>query len=130
MSVAEIDIWRSAKLLIDQHGDVGATKIDAATAKALSDRGVVIVDVRDAGSFGREHIPGAAHLDLNIGLSEESLSQLIGKDDEVVFHCMGKHCPYSAYASAKALTWDFTRVYYFAGGLPAWKDAGYPTKLP
>jgi adenylate cyclase len=45
-----------------------------------------------------------------------------------VFSCHAKYCPYSAYASAKAVLWGYTRVYYFAGGFPAWKEAGYPVE--
>ena len=88
----------------------------------------MFVDVRSPPAFGRGHIPAATNLDLSSGLSAESLSQLAKKDDEVVFSCHGKYCPYSAYASAKALIWGFTRVHYFAGGFPAWKDAGYPVE--
>ena len=124
---------KEARLLVSKSGGIyevwGATKIDAATAKVLSERGVVFVDVRDAGTYGRGHIPGAAHLDLTIDLNVESLSQLIGKDDEVVFYCFGESCYMSADACAKALTWGFTRVYYFAGGFPAWKAAGYPVEV-
>jgi TolB-like protein/class 3 adenylate cyclase/rhodanese-related sulfurtransferase len=106
----------------------GVIEIDAAMAKAMRDRGVMFVDVRDAGNFGRGHIPGAVHLELNIGLSEEALLELIDKDQEVVFSCWGKYCPYSAYAAAKAVIWGFTRVHRFAGGIPAWEDAGYPVE--
>jgi adenylate cyclase len=56
-------------------------------------------------------------------------ARLVDKNDEVVFACSGKYCPYSAYASAEALAWSFTRVYYFAGGFPAWKDAGYQVEV-
>jgi adenylate cyclase len=106
----------------------GATKIDAAKAKALHAQGAVFVDVRAAIYFRPAHIPTAVNLDMNIGLSKESLSQFAGKDDEVVFSCHAKYCPYSAYASAKAVLWGYTRVYYFAGGFPAWKEAGYPVE--
>jgi rhodanese-related sulfurtransferase len=61
-------------------------------------------------------------------LSKENLAKVAGKDDEIVFSCMGKYCPYSAYASAKAILWGYTHVYRFAGGFPAWQDAGYPTE--
>ena len=54
--------------------------------------------------------------------------QVVDKNDEVVIHCFGQDCPYSAYASAKAVTWGFTRVYYFSVGFPAWKGAGYPVE--
>ena len=58
--------------------------------------------------------------------SKETLATVAGKDDEIVFSCMGRHCPWSAYASAKALLWGYTHVDRFAGGFPAWQDAGYP----
>jgi len=107
----------------------GATKIDAATAKALHDRGnFTFVDVRASVNFGLGHIPGAINLSLVTDLSKANLSAIIGKDDHVVFSCHGEHCPYSAYASAKALAWGFTHVYYFAGGFPAWNEAGYPVE--
>jgi adenylate cyclase len=119
------------RLIRDSAGEYdveGATKIDAAKAKALHVRGVVFVDVRDAGEFDRGHIPSAANLNMSTGLSKENLSQLVGKDDEVVFSCFGKYCPRATYACAKAMLWGYTRVYYFAGGFPAWKDAGYPVE--
>ena len=106
----------------------GATEIDVSTAKAMHDRGVAFVDVRAASDFDAGFVPGAINLDLWIDLSNDSLSKVVGRDDKVVFSCHGKYCPYSAYASAKALLWGFTRVYYFAGGFPAWQEAGYPVE--
>jgi 3-mercaptopyruvate sulfurtransferase SseA len=67
-------------------------------------------------------------MDLVVAVSKEGLARIVDKDDEVVFSCVGKYCPYSAYACAKAVIWGYTRVYYFAGGIPAWKDAGYPVE--
>lgn len=104
----------------------GVPKVDVAEVKVFSEHGVAIIDVRDAGSYERGHIPGAVHLDLNMDLTEESLSQVVDKDEEVVFHCWGKACSYSAMACAKARLWGYTKVYYFDGGFPAWKAAGYP----
>jgi TolB-like protein/rhodanese-related sulfurtransferase/thioredoxin-like negative regulator of GroEL len=101
-------------------------KVQAVAVKEMLQSGAVVVDVRDAGSHGRGHIPGAFNLDLNIALTEESLAALVGKNDPVVFHCWGASCSYSAMACAKARLWGYTRVYYFAGGFPAWKAADYP----
>ena len=107
---------------------VGAIEIDAATARTLFHRGVVFIDVRSAGHFREGHIPGSVHLDLYTALSPENLGELVAVDDEVVFYCFGESCYRSAHACAKALTWGFARVYYFAGGYPAWKEAGYPVE--
>lgn len=103
-----------------------AVAVDAEAVKAMRDAGALVVDVRDGGSYDRSHVPGARHLDLNVGLSEAALSALVAKDDSVIFYCWGKYCPYSAYAAAKANLWGFSRVHRFAGGLPAWEDSGRP----
>jgi len=106
----------------------GATTIDHKQAKTLHDRGVKFVDVRAVKGFASGHVPRAFNLDVATELSRESLSRIVGKDEELVLSCHGKTCPDSAYASAKALMWGFKRVYYFAGGFPAWKEAGYPVE--
>jgi TolB-like protein/rhodanese-related sulfurtransferase/Flp pilus assembly protein TadD len=106
----------------------GATRIDSATAKLLHDRGIPFVDVRDAGSFARRHIPGAVNLDLNLDFVEQNLTRVVGKNEEVVIHCWAETCSWGPYACAKAVLWGFERVYYFAGGVPAWVAADYPVE--
>ena len=107
----------------------GATTIDHKQARTLHDRRVKFVDVRAAKGFASGHVPGAFNLDVATELSRDSLSRIVSKDEEFVLSCHGKTCPDSAYASAKALMWGFKRVYYFAGGFPAWKEAGYPVEV-
>lgn len=108
----------------------GSIKIEAAGAKALFDRGVVFIDSRGSGPYSRGHIPNAVNLNTNRDLTKEALSELVGLDEEVVFYCGGEDCPLSADGCAKALVWGYTKVYYFAEGYPAWKDAGYPIETP
>ena len=112
----------------DYYEVTGATKIDYKKARTLHDRGVKFVDVRAAKGFALGHIPGAYNLDVATELSRDSLARIVRKDEEVVLSCHGRTCPDSAYASAKAVLWGFKRVYYFAGGFPAWKEAGYPVE--
>lgn len=104
----------------------GTIKIDVAEAKALLARGVPFVDVRAPLNYDNGHIPRAVNLSLVTGLSKQSLAGVAGKDDEVAFYCQGIHCTYAAYAAAKAVAWGHTHIYYFAGGLLAWSDEGYP----
>ena len=106
----------------------GATTVDANAAKTLHDRGVKFVDVRSAKGFDSGHVPGAFNLDVATELSRDSLSRIVDRNEEVVLSCHGKTCPDSAYASAKAVLWGFKHVYYFSGGFPAWKEAGYPVE--
>ena len=106
----------------------GATTIDHKQAKQLHDRGVKFVDVRAAKGFASGHVPGALNLDVATEYSRDNLARIVGKNEEFVVSCHGKTCPDSAFASAKALLWGFKRVYYFAGGFPAWEEAGYPVE--
>ncbi|UTY47282.1 rhodanese-like domain-containing protein [Sinorhizobium fredii] len=101
-------------------------KVDVTEAKALLARGVPFIDVRAPLNYDNGHIPKAVNLSLVIGLSKESLVKVAGKEDEVAFYSHGKHGPYSAYASAKAIAWGYTHVYYFAGGFLEWDDEDYP----
>ena len=63
--------------------------------------------------------------DPNVWRGDLGLTDLIDKQDVVLFHCWGKYCPYSAWASAKAAVWGFDNVYHFEDGFPGWRDAGF-----
>lgn len=108
----------------------GAVKVDAAGAKALFDRGAIFIDSRGSGPFSRGHIKNAINLHTNTKLTEASLAAHADPGADVVFYCGGEDCPLSANACAKALVWGYQKVYYFAGGYPAWKNAGYPIETP
>ena len=118
------------KRLITQHrGEYtvsGVTEIDDATVNTMLEAGAALVDVRAAGDYENGHIPGSVSLSLPTALSRESLGKWAGRDDAVIFYCISLHCPYSAYAAAKARVWGYTRVYRFAGGFPDWQAAGRP----
>ncbi len=104
----------------------GVRKIDLAEAKSLQEDGALFIDVRSEASYLEGHIPGAVGLDLKTQLTKESLAEVAGKDQKIVFYCDGIYCYKSADACAKAITWGYTNVLYFAGGEPAWSKAGYP----
>jgi TolB-like protein/rhodanese-related sulfurtransferase len=114
----------------------GATQIDLDTAKAFYDRGAVFVDISYPDAWKEQRISGAILLNYNRSadspqtrLTEESLMAVAGKADEIVLHrydpALG-HIP--ARAVAKAVNWGFQKVYFFTGGAPAWRDAGYPVE--
>jgi TolB-like protein/DNA-binding winged helix-turn-helix (wHTH) protein/rhodanese-related sulfurtransferase len=107
----------------------GATTIALKQAKTLHDRGVKFVDVRAAKDFASGHVPRAFNLDVATELSRDTLSRIVGKNEEFALSCHGKNCPDSALASAKAVMWGFKRVYYFAEGFPRWQEAGYPVEV-
>jgi rhodanese-related sulfurtransferase len=103
----------------------GVTEIDLATAKSMIESGVRWFDLRPTTDFERGHIPGSVSLSAPELLSRERLGEFAKPDDPVIFSCFGKYCPYSAFGAAKARLWGYSRVYRFAGGYPAWLEAGY-----
>ena len=108
----------------------GATTVQAATAKALFDRGVAFVDVRTKKLWEDGHVPGAAFLNLFGAFNKDNLLKVVAKDQEVVIYCDGPGCKRSSKGCAKAVSWGFEKVYYFRGGFPAWRAAGFPTDPP
>jgi len=64
-------------------------------------------------------------------MTKDKLATLVKPDQEVVFYCGGEDCPLAPNACAKALTWGYTNVYYFAAGFPGWKYVGgYDVEKP
>ena len=108
----------------------GATTVDVAVAKTLFDRGVPFVDVRSKSGWETSHIPKAHYLELFSAFNEANLLKIAAKDQEVVIYCGGPGCKRSSKACAKAASWGFKKVYYFRGGFPAWRAAGFPTDPP
>ncbi len=105
----------------------GATGIDVDTAKALHDRGIRFIDVREPKSWTLGHIPAAFSLWVGGRLSEARAMEIVDKTEEVVFYCdCGMSCNISPIASAKAVAWGYRNVYYFKGAIGAWDAAGYP----
>ena len=106
----------------------GATTVDGAKAKALFDKGVVFIDVRNDKDFNAGRIPGAVHLDLSKNFTEASLGAKAKKDQDLVLYCNGISCMRSSEASEKAVGWGYSKVSYYRLGFPDWKAAGYPVE--
>lgn len=107
----------------------GATTVNAQEAKKLFDAGVIFVDPRKDADYEAGRIPDAEHLNLLNGqLTKENLEKIVKPSEKVVFYCNGEKCHMSEKAAKKAINWGYKKVYYFRGGLPAWKAAGYPVE--
>ncbi len=102
----------------------GAKKIDLNEAMKKHDQGYIFIDNRSSRGYGQGHIPNAINLPFKTGLTRESLQDLVTKNEPAVFYCDGEGCYKSAHGAAKAVTWGYTNIFYFAGGMPAWKKAG------
>lgn len=106
----------------------GVKTINATEAKALFDDGALFVDPRRDSDYAAGRIPDAVHLELKSVYNQQSLSAEAAKGDAIVFYCNGPKCKRSAQAAEKAVSWGFTKLYYFRDGFPAWKSAGYPVE--
>ena len=90
--------------------------IDTAEAEALiCAGGVIILDIRDAESFARDHISGAKNVTIT---NLFNVLDGVAKDSHILIYC------YHGYASQEfgQLLSDFryTKVYSLNGGYEAW----------
>ncbi len=86
---------------------------------------VVVLDVRDAEAFQKEHIFGARHIPL-----EELHKNLAGlpKDKTVVTYCWNITC-HLATKAARDLAQKGFRVQELVGGIEEWKRKGMPVVM-
>lgn len=104
----------------------GAVTVSTKRAKTLMNQGASFIDVRRVTDYQSSHIQWATHLDLKLDLTQEALLSVVKKYQPVVFYCNGDMCQRSAKASEKAVAWGWTKVFYYRGGYPDWKEAGLP----
>lgn len=98
--------------------------ISPAELKNRLDTGqAILIDVRDADEYAREHIPGARLAPLST-LAAHAFASESGA--VAVFHCRsGMRTQANA---ARLLACGFRDAYCLDGGLEAWKAAGLPTR--
>ncbi|MGE0652651.1 MAG: rhodanese-like domain-containing protein [Alphaproteobacteria bacterium] len=91
-------------------------------ASLLKAKEIVLVDVREANEFAAEHIEGAIHVPLST-LDPANLPEAGGKT--LVMQCAagGRSARAVALCQQAGLPVDA----HLAGGITAWKAAGFPT---
>lgn len=96
-------------------------RIQPAEAFAMLSHGAVLIDIREADEWRREHIPAARH---------HALSAIERRpprhDGTVIFHCRSGNRT-AANAQRLAAAVPGAKVHLLDGGLEAWRDAGLPT---
>lgn len=99
--------------------------VDAPTLKQLLEQqAITLIDVREAAEYAGEHIPGAKLVSLS-QLNPRKLAHDEGKT--LVLYCRSGNR--STMAAQKLFDAGFTEVTHLQGGMGAWKQAGYPTKV-
>ena len=115
----------------------GAVIVTAEQVRQLMAKGALLYDVRTQTDYRQGYIPGAINLpydmnspkevDYNDALDRFDVTHLPkDKNVPVIFQCGGAECWSSYKASRYALKAGHKKVYWFEGGLPAWRAAGYP----
>ncbi|MGQ3353579.1 MAG: rhodanese family protein [Phreatobacter sp.] len=95
--------------------------IAPAEAFAMLSHGAILVDIREADEWRREHIPLASHHALStIELHPPKAA------GAVIFHCRSGNRT-TANAQRLAATVPGAKVHVLEGGIEAWRDAGLPT---
>lgn len=105
----------------------GFAPLNVRDAKRLLDEGqAVLIDIRSANEFAREHISGARLVPLEaIGAHEFDRERGSGK--AAVFHCQsGQRTSANA---ARLIAAGFKEAYALEGGLNAWREAGLPIHI-
>lgn len=86
--------------------------------------GALLVDVRGSGPFDKEHIAGAISVP-----NHEIANQLakLPKDRTIICYCSCPDDHLSLVAASKLIKQHgYPKAYALAGGLPRWKQLGYP----
>lgn len=91
-------------------------------AELLANDAVRVIDVRDAGSFGRHHVPSAVFLEPSL-----VVERLRGEERPVVLYCRSGDVSQGV---AEELAKHRGGVGWLAGGYIAWEVAGNPIERP
>jgi rhodanese-related sulfurtransferase len=99
--------------------------VDPATLRSWLDQGrAVLIDVREPPEHAAERIPEASLIPLSV-LADRLPSATAG-ETAVVFHCRsGNRTGKAADLLCRA---GYDEIYHLAGGIEAWKQAGYRTE--
>jgi rhodanese-related sulfurtransferase len=115
----------------------GAKIIAAADAKQLIAKGVPVYDVRNQEEYETAHVPGSISVPYKEGSAKEvgfdpaddqfALNKLPkDKNAPLMMYCDGTICWKSYKSAVMAIHAGWKNVYWFRGGFPEWKEAGFP----
>lgn len=100
------------------------TQISPVDAKALFDKGVVFVDVREPDEFQAGHIRGAKNIPR--GTVEWMVPKQISADKKASMVVYCEHGSRGALATYRLVLMGYKNVENLEGGRAAWEKAGFP----
>ena len=114
----------------------GVTRVGAEEVAELAKQGVTLVDTRTQKEYENEHVRGAVlvpyvekslkEIDFDAAKDDFSALKALPTDKPVVFFCNGPECWKSYKASRAASLAGYTKVYWFRGGMPEWREKHMP----
>jgi len=111
------------KLVEDTKQQIREVHIAAVRKKLDAGEYFHFIDVREDHEFAQDHAKGAIHL--GRGILERDIESLIPDNRaEIVLYCGGGFR--SALAVDSLQRMGYTNVTSMAGGIRAWREAGYP----
>ncbi len=91
-------------------------------AKLAAGESFYFIDVREDYEWQADHAAGAKHLGRGI-LERDIANVVVSIDEEIVLYCGGGYR--SALAGDNLQKMGYTNVLSMAGGIRAWREAGY-----
>ena len=111
------------RLCEDAKSRVREITVDAVKRKQDAGEPFHFIDVREDHEWNQDHAAGAHHL--GRGIIERDIEKIeANKAAEIVLYCGGGFR--SALAADNLQKMGYTNVLSMAGGIKAWRDAGYP----
>jgi rhodanese-related sulfurtransferase len=116
----------------------GLTRVGAEEVAELARQSVPIIDTRTQKEFDNEHLRGAVLApyvekslkEIDFDATKDDFSAFktlaLAKDKPLVFLCNGPECWKSYKASRAALAAGYTKIYWFRGGMPEWREKHLP----
>jgi rhodanese-related sulfurtransferase len=121
-AVASSDNYTSPETIEGTHG-IGAEELIQLVNR---NENQIIIDSRISSDRKLGYIPGSISLP-DTDTNCEALARVIPqKSDPVVFYCNGPSCRRSDNAVVIAVDCGYTSVYWFRGGIEAWRANNYP----
>ena len=118
--VGALSVYMSQSLT--QKSEYGDVTVERASDLMDSKPELVVLDVRTQEEYDDEHIEGA--ILIPVQELEERIDEL-SKDDELLVYCRTGNRSGTAVSILQGN--GFQKIYHMAGGITAWKAAGYPT---
>ena len=138
VAIEESSVKFAREVIAGDYEILGTTEVK----KLVDDNGgLVLVDAMPASSsFDLAHIPGAVNFEFPKtamdrwdessmpGRTQEAYRELLGDDldKQIVVYCGFVKCARSHNAAIYAKQLGYTNVKRYAGGIYAWRGAGYP----